>query len=357
MKNYKKFYHVNRYWFHIRNLLWFPIYLVAKIIPKKDICIFGSMSGYAIADNSKYLFMHTYKENYYWITKNKNLLSQEILHDVFPVYAYSLKGIFLQMRAKNAYYTHKIDDFVAPLIMGAKITALWHGVPFKKIGAAENHEIEISNFKKTIRRLRTYLLPYSYYMYCDFVICPDKRFEDNYRQCFSFSKPEIIIQQLPRNVYAKINSKERKILYAPTYRRYRSITDVLLETQILSSEFINFLRKFDITFVIRPHPIDAQSVAELLTKSPQIKIDLSEDIYETLTTYSLFITDYSSLWYDSEFLGLPCLFLSDDIDEYLAENGLFSDFVSLLRQKSRKTILEFLSDIELLFKNGEEKIW
>ena len=353
MKNYKKFYHVNRYWFHIRNLLWFPIYLVAKIIPKKDICIFGSMSGYAIADNSKYLFIHTYKENYYWITKNKNLLSQEILHDVFPVYAYSLKGIFLQMRAKNAYYTHKIDDFVAPLIMGAKITALWHGVPFKKIGAAENHEIEISNFKKTIRRLRRKFLPYAEFMYCNEVVCPEEKFSDIYKICFGTINPTIRIEQLPRNLYAARIRKERKILYAPTCRRYREVKDVMQKTGLLSKKFFDWLHKNNYIFVVRPHPVDM----DLMRKDEfdkSIQLDTSSDVYESITEYACLLTDYSSLIYDATVLAISVFLLADDVDEYISENGLFDFAEKYIKAQCKTSIFDLLPEFEKIINEAEK---
>ena len=136
MKTYKSYYAKNRILSEINNIIFYPIYLLSKILPRKNIIIFGSMSGYAIADNCKYLFVNTYQPNYYWITKNKSLITKPIFSSVFPIYAYSWKGIYLQLHAKIAYYTHKVNDFFAPAIFGAEIIALWHGVPFKKIGTA-----------------------------------------------------------------------------------------------------------------------------------------------------------------------------------------------------------------------------
>ncbi|MCR4736300.1 MAG: CDP-glycerol glycerophosphotransferase family protein [Treponema sp.] len=348
MKEYKNFYRVNRYWVHLRNILWIPLYFISKIIIKKDIYIFGSMSGFSIADNSKYLFINTYSSNYYWITKNKDIITQQILPGEYPIYAYSIKGIILQLTAKKAFYTHKIDDFIPPLIMGARVVALWHGVPFKKIGALEKDEINIPGWKKKIRQYRTRLLPYTYYMYCDEVICPEERFRENYSECFSFVRPEITIQQLPRVLYAKKCVKERKILYAPTYRRYRELSDVLKKTYILSDDFVHFLKYIDVSFVIRPHPIDAKCIETMKLES-NIVLDSTEDIYESLTSYSILITDYSSIAYDAEALGIPCLYLSDDIDDYENENGLFSSFSSFLRTHAKSNVLNFCRDIENIF--------
>ena len=48
MATYKSYWSMNRWWFHIRNIVFFPLFVLAKILPKKDFFVFGSMSGYAV---------------------------------------------------------------------------------------------------------------------------------------------------------------------------------------------------------------------------------------------------------------------------------------------------------------------
>lgn len=349
MAAYKSYYSISRWWFHIRNIIYFPLFILAKTLPKMNFFIFGSMSGYAIADNSKYFFINTYKPNYYWITKNKELLKVCIFENHVPIYAYSLKGVFLQLFAKKAFYTHRIDDFISPLIMGAEITAFWHGVPFKKIGAAEHNEVDISALRKLLRSIRITIMPYSYYMYCNKVVCPNQKYEEIFRHCFATSKPQILIEQYPRVQFALKKAKERKILYCPTYRKNRNLTDVIFSIGILNDTFINWLENNDIDFIIRPHPIDAEKMNSILLPR-KISIDESVDLYETINQYPVILTDYSSVMYDAEALGIKVFLVADDIQEYAAsENGLFENFLSYIQDNHFECVNELLPQLRLLF--------
>ena len=92
--------------------LCFPLYILALIIPKnKKIKIFGSMNGYAITDNSKYMYIHEYAKGFYFITKNRDLLQVPIFGNNYPVFCYSIKGLLLQLLACEVYYTHSVFDF------------------------------------------------------------------------------------------------------------------------------------------------------------------------------------------------------------------------------------------------------
>lgn len=351
MAMYKSYYSMNRWWFHIRNIVFFPLFVLAKILPKKDFFVFGSMSGYAVADNSKYYFINTYKPNYYWITKNKGLLKTAVFENHFPIYAYSLKGIFIQLFAKKAFYTHKLDDFVPPLIMGAEITALWHGVPFKKIGAAEHGETDASALRKCIRKIRARVMPYSYYMYCNNVVCPDPEYEDVFRRCFANSAPKILIEQYPRVQYARKIAKQRKILYCPTYRKNRKLADVISSVGILGAQFSKWLQSNDVVFIIRPHPIDAEKL-DVISLPERIEIDTSLDLYETINQYPVVLTDYSSIMYDAEALGINVFLLADDVQEYAAdESGLFEGFLSYIWNNHFECIDMLLPRLESVFQN------
>lgn len=334
MRTYKSYYAKNRILSEIANIIFYPIYLLSKILPRKNIIIFGSMSGYSVADNSKYLFINTYQPNYYWITKNKSLIDTPILPDVFPIYAYSWKGIYLQLHARIAYYTHKVNDFFAPAIFGAEIIALWHGVPFKKIGTAVVVDKKISLLHKIYgkyKNFRNRIMPYSYFMWCDKVYCPDKKYRNVFDMSFSIAKPSLIMKPYPRVAYAPNCKKERQIIYCPTYRRHRTINDVLESVGMFSDRLVNLLKKENYILVIRPHPIDMEKLDTLGFPSDCIRIDKTSDIYASIKKYAMLITDYSSLFYDSQALGIKTFLLADDIYEYNKnEEGLFDSFLEYI---------------------------
>lgn len=329
--------------------MFFPLFILAKVLPKLNFFVFGAMNGYAVADNSKYFFINTYKSNYYWITKNKDLLKIDIFENHFPIYAYSLKGMFLQLFAKKAFYTHRLDDFISPLIMGAEIVAFWHGVPFKKIGAAEHNETHVLALKKLLRNIRIKIMPYSYYMYCNKVVCPNQKYEEIFRQCFATSKPQILIDQYPRVRFALKKAKKRKLLYCPTYRKNRNLTDVIFSVGILNDTFIRWLENNSIDFIIRPHPIDAEKVNNISLPC-RISVDKSVDLYETINQYPVILTDYSSVMYDAEALGIKVFLVADDVQEYAAnENGLFENFLSYIQDNHFESMNELLPHLKPIF--------
>ena len=55
----------------ILSCIQFPLYLTSKIIPKKEIFLYGSMNGYCIADNSKYHYLNNLNKKKFFILNNK----------------------------------------------------------------------------------------------------------------------------------------------------------------------------------------------------------------------------------------------------------------------------------------------
>ena len=125
----------------VLKLIVYPtIYLLSLLFPKnKKLFIFGSWFGDRYADNSKYLFEEMVSSygsivRSVWITKNKNVISflQRKGYEVY--FAYSIKGIYLQLRASVFFCSvNSKDFFFATLTFRNKIIQLWHGTPLKKV--------------------------------------------------------------------------------------------------------------------------------------------------------------------------------------------------------------------------------
>lgn len=315
-------------------LLCFPVFIFGKIIPKnKKLKIFGSMNGYDIVDNAKYMFINEFREGYYFITKNKDKLSTPIFKNVYPIYCFSIRGLILQLFAAEVYYTHSIFDFFSPLIMGAKIIALWHGVPGKKINTALPEQQKY--LKKIPFVIYTYIMPYKYYAYCNEVYCPANNLIKIYKQSFKIGNPKIIIHKQPRNIYAKKYEKmrQKRILYAPTYRENGNIYAMMDSLGFFQDNIIQYIIDNKIDFVIRPHPIDMQQL-EAKDLPSCYKLDRSGDIYDSIGSYNLLITDYSSLYYDALELGIEVKILQNDLKKYCQKNGLFEEFYDYILNNS-----------------------
>jgi len=115
----------------------------------KALWIFGCWGGMKYSDNSKYLFEYVCKEHpeirAVWITVNKSVYEELISRgkEVYLANTPSANEIIKQ--AGVAFFTNSLNDFGDnPLLNGAKICALFHGVGFKD----ELRELENQNTSK-----------------------------------------------------------------------------------------------------------------------------------------------------------------------------------------------------------------
>lgn len=301
---YEKFYRKSSFQ-KLSLLLLSPIAWASQIIPKNnEIEIYSSMNGYKISDNSKYAFLHSESKSKFWITKNKSILSKN--HSEI-IYAYSIKGIIIQLRAGRAYYSHSIFDFAASLIMGSKKFNLWHGVPLKEIGPPSDWKKK-SILKKKLLTTYYRIFKHCYYMHCDYILCPQESLTIDYERFFSVSRPQIIIQPQPRNIYCRPHIRTKEILFAPTHRMQiagSDINKIIEQSELFSNEVHDFLKSNELTIVIRPHPVDKDDIT--IIESSNYRLDFSDDLYESIKKYSLIITDYSSIYYDCKDLDIPSL--------------------------------------------------
>ena len=342
--------------FRIILIVLYPIYFILSFIPRnKKTFVFGSSTGYKFSDNSKYLFIkYSFKygksRNIIWITRNKKIAEKITENKLKAYYIYSLKGIYFQLTAKYVFYSHKIYDISPILTAGAKIIALWHGIPIKLIGPEVDHKSG-GDLKKTIRNIVNKFFPYSYYMHADYVISPMRKFNDRYNRGFICSKPVILNASQPRvqylkkdsfycyndnlifnsgdcHFFKKIKRYKTVIYWLPTFRvtgmksfakqcmcrikYFNKINKVLVETQCL--------------LIIKLHPIDGDIMQEFMSNSySNILIYEGYDPYPLLRNVDILISDYSSIIYDFLSISGEVVLFCFDKKEYLKNVGLYCD--------------------------------
>lgn len=133
-------------------------------------------------------------------------------------------------------------------------------------------------------------------------------------------------EQLSKSV-----KKQRKILYAPSWRNYlvgeylyhrwQPLDDKFVQSKffIEIQNFINHkyltecLEKYDYTLDIKLHPIFSMYQKYFTAASSKIRF-ISEDVKEA--EYSLFITDFSSYAYNFIYLDTPVINFIPDIEEF-----------------------------------------
>lgn len=368
----------------LSNILGYALYFVSFLIPrKKDIWVFGSWSGKRFGDNSKYLFLyvannHKTEIKSIWISKDKNIV-RKLRHDKYNAYyAYDLKGIYYNLRAKYIFSDHYFDSVNFWCCGRATKIQLWHGAEFKKI------EYDAKNLpwnKPLIRLLYYFVVPWAIAKN-DYIISASDMFIDIYTSAFRIKKERIIVTGLPRNdiifynnirgygipdisTYDKIakiksnNSTVKFILYLPTFRGL-PIRDSNSDN---SNGFINFdfdkldhfLDKVNGFFIIKLHPIIEIDLKRFNQWNRIIFLPSSIDIFPLLNQVDILITDYSSIYYDFLLINRPIIFFPYDLKDYIEKDrGFYFDYGEFTPGPKAFTFVELLYWINYFINNNDD---
>lgn len=323
----------------------FPIYLVALIIPKMKHEIYGSFSGQSIGDNALFAYLEAKKSSVpvHFISKSREAISSSGLNDG-AVYAYSPRGLWLQLTARRAYFSHTIDDFFAPIVMGATVIALGHGVPMKKSAAADRRLSWIKNplAKKTLLTL----FPYLYHYYCNEVHSPSSFFDQYKLEVYGFTEPKLVRSTMPRiRELDRASSSSRKILFAPTFRKHQSFAETLAGAGLYSDQLQAVLKTGDKELWIKAHYLDEAEVDEINLPSG-VRWLRTPSLNENLGDFSALITDYSSAFYDAHISGLAVGFVNHDLEHYTAsDTELFEWFQELVADQGEKSLTAAIAKV------------
>lgn len=322
---------MNRRQEKILTILWgIPLFFLSLIFPKsKNIWIFGAWFGHKFSDNSKTLFQYV-NQNYsedisaYWVTKDKDFLDSSG-HSGNIIYAFSIRGIYLQLRAKVFVSSVNAFDFTVPLTTPRNfIVQLWHGTSLKKIGFQVPPKSRISRALNIIR---------SQTIDCYSMVVSSSTYTDNiYKEAFRIKESVLFRAQHPRceEMYLSALEKEtireelgvgpdQKLwLYLPTHREEGRRADK-------NVTIFEGLKKYDKNFqaakvklIMKPHPYDLPAFATVQSgKNVVLQNDFSEGLYKILGAADGLITDYSSVLFDFSILGLPIVLFPYDLSSYI----------------------------------------
>jgi hypothetical protein len=310
----------------------FPVYLLAKLIPKRNHSIYGSFSGQLIGDNSLSRFIGAQSDgtNHYFVSKSRQaILDSKIAHGA--VYSASPRGIWIQLTASRAYFSHTINDFYAPAIMGATVVALGHGVPIKKSAAADRELTWIHN--AFFRAFLLTFFPYLYHYYCNEVHSPSPFFDQYKAEVYGYTKPKIIRAPMPRMQAKKseVDCQPRRMLFAPTFRKKQRLLVTLEKAGLFTTELENTLRIENLELWIKPHYLDEAQINEI-SLPKNVRWLVTDDINRDILQFPALITDYSSIFYDAALAGLAVEFVNHDLDIYRSSDSeLFDWFIELSR--------------------------
>ena len=323
------------------------IYFISSLIPKnKNLWIFGAWFGEKYADNSKYLFEYVNKNHTeieaVWLTQNKITL-ELIKEKGYKAYlTYSLKGLWLSMRAKVGILSTAMVDINKYVAANMKIVQLWHGIPFKKI--MYNDKITFKHptlFEKMILKVFPFLQKDVNYTNVLLIATSDE-VRQRISSAFKSDIKNVKITGLPRNdafflpmaekvpiLESILDLKKRGIkvgICMPTHRKEGKSSLACFFSKDLS--YINSeLHNYKVTLLVKLHFYHLRNTNIFLYKYSNIIFlkddDIKQDIYSILPKTDFLITDYSSIYFDYLLLDIPIIFTPFDIENYIKNDREF----------------------------------
>lgn len=342
------------------------IFLASVFIPKKkDLWLVSAWFGEKFLDNPKYVFKELvhgeYNINAFWIVKDKSLLSDVNLKGYPVVYAYSLKGIWLQLRAGAIVFSHSIRSEFTPCLIAINTVKVqtWHGVPIKKIGYDDKYSGIDTKVQKTLRLLFPFLNE-SY----DLVVAASEEDKKVYHTAFKTPLANIRVTGYPRNdeiFRTSLNKvqkiqKAKKIIYMPTLRGGSGdCFELLSDFDFFGAD--KYLNEMNALLYIKLHPVQLfkKKDLELINQSRSIKaVFNSDDIYESLGDYDVLITDYSGIYFDFLITGKPIVMAPIDYDHYVNnDREVYYDYESICPAKPCNSWTEIFQALEMVLATPE----
>ncbi len=313
-------------------------YTIANIIPKnQNLWIFGAWYGQKYSDNPKAFFEyiqanHSDKTKVIWIAKNKETIHQIRQNGHIALHEKSLSGIWNQMRAGKAIVCQSLhDDLFSPAIGNSTpVIQLWHGIPLKKI----MFDAFVEKEKNSLGKFVDWLSPYNKHRN-DIITATSPFTQSLLAKAFRVEPRQVLTSGFPRNDVFFQNIEPQttdqfKCIYMPTFRGGKATECDLFEQYGFDVNTIEEqLIKHNIHLTLRMHPVNKPpaKIIEQIKNSSVIKLDASDDIYETINKYDCLITDYSSVYIDFLLSNKPIIFAPFDLEEYKKqERSLYFEF-------------------------------
>jgi CDP-glycerol glycerophosphotransferase (TagB/SpsB family) len=327
------------------------LFHVLKLFPFRDrnLWVFGCWTGKKYDDNAKFLFEYVNKNHpevrCVWLTREK-AVAEKVRKLGYEVYeSYSIEGILIALRCGVAIMTNGLEDFgLLPFVGGAHIVSLWHGVGgFKKIYNENYHGFKLK-LKKTVDRFFNWV-------YRDLSLATSEYTAERTMEQFGVTRDSIVITGQPRNdLFREKKDKSslvsdidfhlysKVVLYMPTYRvspnTHRDVVKDILEGLVASSAFMEFLKRENILFLVKLHPLTNFKM-DVVDSHFQVLSDKNvKSVQHLLMAADCLVTDYSSCCVDFALLNRPIVFYVPDEDDYLSYSSLNDAYSRVVKDKA-----------------------
>ncbi|CAH7395263.1 conserved hypothetical protein [Vibrio chagasii] len=326
-----------------------PLLLISFLFPRrKDIWVVGGFSG-QYSDSAKEFFEYLSSDKVIevvWITNNKEVYNSIVSKGYNACMKWSLRGMYLCLRAGLYIYSSHISDVNFWLSCGVKSVNLWHGIPLKKV----EFDIDIGDMRfvyNPINALESIVgrLTYPAIKRGHDLVLSSSIYEDSIYQ--STFKCKMINSLSPRNIKLinsnNIKHKPERVLYAPTFRS--DYSSIVREHEISVIKALSrFCRGNDLQLCLSLHPSSQMDIGELT--DVDLTIVNGNAICDDISKYGLLVTDFSSIAFDFEILNKKVIYTAVDFDDYLKkERAFYPSAHSFLEDNLIETISELESEL------------
>lgn len=298
-----------------------------------------------------------------WITSERALSESLRKKGYDAEYKYSIRGIFLQLRAGVAIFTHSVEyDFFAPLFASrVKRVLTWHGMPIKKIGY-DNRRGTCS--PRLVAKIITLLFPFRNDR-VDLVMAGASADKMIYESAFNTKASSVVITGYPRNDIMARSTKGTisedglsRVIYMPTFRGAPG-SDFLLfrESNFDFKEKDKLCHQLGIELWIKLHPVQRLAKEDNVAISQCTNIKYfaeNTDIYESIDKFSILITDFSGIYFDYLITGRPIILAPLKMNDYIQnDRDLYYTYEELCPSAPCHNWDEVFNQIERYVRGGE----
>lgn len=343
---------------------WCGYWKYTKVPKEKNLWVFSGFRHSSYMDNTMYFYEYIVKNhpeiNAVWLTTDTAIYKQLLADGKNVKMMDSSEGTDILSRAEIAVTDHFVTTDFSP-VYGfndkTKVVQLWHGVGFKSMGdkdgiknTTERGVVRSGDilakkgdgiFKRAFKKIKYFFVaPFRELFEKYFVfVCPGQERLDMIADVWNIDHDRCFMAGHPRDlpVYSEERQTEPvKVMYAPTYRFNFVRENDMVEEFLASAEKIEALmQEINGEFYLRMHPHTWRNykgrILSVLKKYDRIFLSEEKDIYTSLGTFSIVISDYSSIALDFALLDRPVIFHGSDYDWFVEnEAGFNLDFPSVI---------------------------
>ena len=311
----------------MKKIIFYIIYLVNRILKKRNYLLFTSTPNYSDNSLAVYEFLYKVYKNdfeFIWLFENKKEINLD--KEIVYVKRHSLRGLYYFFRSKYIFHTHGL--YLNATTKQQIVFSLWHGMPLKRIQYLFPKDLtNIANRKLNI----------------NITIATSDLMAEIVSRCFNCDISKVKVVGLPRNDYLfdklkfkNIPEDQKVIVWMPTYRdginrkegvQYEFGLPIVNSKNY--SEINEWCSKNNICIIIKFHPY--QKINNILSGLSNIKIvfedivDEKKHFYSYLGSADALITDYSSVYIDYLSIDKPIGFILEDYAKYKDDRGFVFD--------------------------------